>query len=74
MQATGDAFASRTRERRLGIRGLDANAIDAKVKERTDARAAKDFARGDAIRAELAAMGVELLDTPGGATAWKVSI
>jgi cysteinyl-tRNA synthetase len=74
MQATAEDFARRTRERRLRIRGLDAVAIDEKVKARADARAAKDFARGDAIRVELAGMGVELLDVPGGATMWRVAI
>jgi cysteinyl-tRNA synthetase len=73
LQTPGEAFAARTRERRLRIRGLDAGHIDAKVKERTEARAAKDFARGDAIRKELADMGVELLDAAG-ATSWKVTV
>jgi cysteinyl-tRNA synthetase len=73
MLASSEEFATRTRERRLRVRGLDASAIEAKVKERTDARAAKDFARGDAIRAELAAIGVELLDV-GGTTTWRVVV
>ena len=73
MQASPEDYAKRTRERRLKIRALDASMIDAKVKEREAARAAKDFTRGDAIRAELAQIGVELLDA-GGATAWKVTI
>jgi cysteinyl-tRNA synthetase len=73
MQATAQEFALRTRTRRLRIRGLDAATIDAKVTERSAARAARDFARGDAIRAELAALGVELLDG-GGVTSWKVTI
>ena len=73
MLASADEFATRTRERRLKIRGLDPAAIDAKVVERTDARAAKDFARGDAIRAELSALGVELLDATG-VTSWRVVI
>ena len=74
MQTPADAFQARTRERRLKLRTLDAAAIDAKVKERIDARAAKDFARGDAIRAELDALGVELKDTPGAGTTWRVKI
>jgi cysteinyl-tRNA synthetase len=75
MQATGEAFFTRTRERRLKVRGLDAAAIDAMVKERADARAAKDFARADAIRAKLAESGVELQDVPGGGTTtWRVVI
>ncbi len=34
--------------------------------ERDAARAAKDYATGDRIRDELAAMGLEVMDTPGG--------
>jgi cysteinyl-tRNA synthetase len=34
--------------------------------ERDDARAAKDFAKADAIRAQLEAMGLEVMDTPEG--------
>jgi cysteinyl-tRNA synthetase len=75
MQSTGESFFARTRERRLKVRGLDASVIDATVKERAGARAAKDFARADAIRAKLAESGVELQDTPGGgATTWRVVI
>ena len=38
--------------------------IDALVAEREAARAAKDFATSDRIRDELAAEGIELVDTP----------
>jgi cysteinyl-tRNA synthetase len=45
------------------------------VKARIDARGEKDFAKADAIRAELTAMGVELQDVPGGGgTTWRVTI
>jgi len=42
--------------------------IDALVRERDEARAARDFARGDEIRDELASRGVKLEDGPGGTT------
>jgi cysteinyl-tRNA synthetase len=50
-------------------RSAEDEAIDALVAERTAARKARDFARSDAIRAELAARGVVLDDTPHG-TVW----
>jgi cysteinyl-tRNA synthetase len=44
--------------------------IDALVAERQAAREAKDFATSDRIRDELAAEGIELVDTPAGPT-WR---
>jgi cysteinyl-tRNA synthetase len=73
LQTPPDEFHARTQARRVKVRGLDPAAIEAKVEERVAARAAKDFARADALRAELTAMGVELQDVPGsGKTAWRV--
>jgi cysteinyl-tRNA synthetase len=75
MQASAADFHARTGERRLRVRGLEIATIEAKVQERNDARAAKDYARSDAIRAELAAQGVELKDVPGGKeTTWRVRV
>ncbi len=67
-------FLRRTREKRLRLRGLDAKAIDDKVDARNAARAAKDFAQADALRKELAAIGVELLDGTDGKTSWRVTV
>ena len=36
------------------------------VRRRDEARAAKDFAQADAIRDQLTAMGLEVMDTPEG--------
>jgi cysteinyl-tRNA synthetase len=81
LRAVGDALgilaappATYLRERRdrlVARKHVDVGNIDRLIAERAAARAAKDFARGDAIRAELTAMGVELLDTPQG-TDWRV--
>ena len=38
------------------------------VSERDAARARRDFARADAIRGEVAALGWEIVDAPGGST------
>jgi cysteinyl-tRNA synthetase len=62
----------------LAVLGLDAERtgasdddadIDTLVRERDAARAARDFARADAVRDELAGKGIKLEDTPGG-TIW----
>ena len=71
LQSPPSEYRARTRERRLRIRGLTADVIQAKVAERTAARAAKDFARGDALRAELSALGVSLHDGAEG-TVWTI--
>jgi cysteinyl-tRNA synthetase len=42
--------------------------IQALVEERQAARKARDFARSDALRDEIAALGWEVGDTPGGPT------
>ncbi|MBO6576689.1 MAG: cysteine--tRNA ligase [Rhodothermales bacterium] len=44
--------------------------IDGLLAERQQARADRDFARADAIRDELAAEGIEIMDTPEGPR-WK---
>ncbi|MHA7872587.1 MAG: CysS/YqeB C-terminal domain-containing protein, partial [Hyphococcus sp.] len=50
--------------------GPSAEEIEALLNERADARKAKDFARADQIRDDLAAQGVIIEDGPQGAT-WR---
>jgi cysteinyl-tRNA synthetase len=57
--------------RRAQVYDLEQRArIDALVEERNVARRQRDWARADALRAELDALGVALEDTPSG-TKWK---
>jgi cysteinyl-tRNA synthetase len=49
---------------------VPADEIDALIQARRDARRARDFARADAIRADLEARGIILEDTAAG-TRWK---
>lgn len=64
------AFLGRIRARRVKKRGLTEAAIEAKIASRIEARASKDFARSDAIRDELVALGIELMDGAAG-TEWR---
>jgi len=49
---------------------VEEDEIDRLILERTAAREAKDFARADAIRDELAGMGIEIMDSAKGTT-WR---
>jgi cysteinyl-tRNA synthetase len=74
MQADSDIYWSRTRARRLRLRKLEAAAVDAKIRARSEARASKDFAHADALRKQLSDWGVEVFDEAGGGTSWKITI
>ncbi|HLT45904.1 MAG TPA: cysteine--tRNA ligase [Rubricoccaceae bacterium] len=50
-----------------------ATQVEALLVQRAEARAARDWPRADAIRAELDALGVEVMDTPEG-TRWRRKI
>jgi cysteinyl-tRNA synthetase len=51
---------------------IDSARVEALIAERNTARAARDFARADAVRAELAALGVVIEDGAQG-TRWRVA-
>ena len=53
---------------------ISPEAIEARLAERKEARAAKDFAQSDAIRDELAAAGVEVMDGDPLGWDWKPTL
>ncbi|HET9818363.1 MAG TPA: DALR domain-containing protein, partial [Rhodanobacteraceae bacterium] len=55
-----------------GTGDVDAARVESLIEARQAARAARDFARADAIRDELAAMGIAIEDGPQG-TRWRVA-
>ena len=48
-------------------------AIERLLADRLEARKSKDFARADAIRAQLDAAGVVVMDRPNAPTDWKLT-
>lgn len=64
-------YLTARRDRLAATRGIDGAHVQSLIAARTEARKAKDFTRADAVRGELTALGVELLDTPAG-TDWRV--
>jgi cysteinyl-tRNA synthetase len=64
-------FLTELRDNRVARAGIDPAKVQELLDARKQARADKDFAKSDAIRDELAAMQVEVKDTPQGAT-WDV--
>jgi cysteinyl-tRNA synthetase len=52
--------------------GLEAQLMELIIRLRAEARARKDWATADAIRAELAKLGIVLEDRPEGTT-WRIA-
>lgn len=73
MHTPVDEYRTRTRVRRLTLLGKTAEDIDARIEERQEARANKDFARADVVRKELEALGIEVADGATGTT-WRISV
>jgi len=70
LMPSGD-FLSQLKESRVLRKKIDTALVQAKLQQRQEARTAKDFARSDAIRDELLALGVTIQDTAQGVQ-WDV--
>lgn len=73
LRTDAEVYRERTKLRRAKCRGLQIAEIESKVRERAEARASKDFARSDALRDELAKLGVTLKDTAEGQV-WSLDV
>ncbi|GAB6057804.1 cysteine--tRNA ligase [Desulfonatronum parangueonense] len=65
------SWLAELKDTRVQRRELDVERINELLAARQDARQTKDFQRADAVRHELAEMGVEVRDTPAGQV-WDV--
>jgi cysteinyl-tRNA synthetase len=72
LKTSAEAYGGRTRERRLRLLGMTVEQVEAMLAERTAARRDKDFARADAVRGQLDALGFEIADGPAGTT-WHLA-
>lgn len=61
------------REKALKRANLTEDKVLQKIEERTTARKNKEYAKSDAIRKDLAAVGIALMDSPEGTT-WRPAI
>jgi len=66
-----DAWLLNLRTRLAAQKGIEPSWVESRITERADARRAKDYAAADAVRAELLAKGVEIMDGPAGTT-WRI--
>ena len=67
------SFQEEVKAKRLTAMGISREDVERKVDERMQARADKDWARADALRDELAALQVLVMDTADGCE-WRVRL
>jgi cysteinyl-tRNA synthetase len=67
------AFFDEVKEKRLRAQGRSVQDVEARIAARAEARARKDWAAADAVRLELDAQGIVLMDTLGGST-WRMRV
>ena len=68
-----DVWFQEVRQKRLKKMGRTEDDIEARLRDRAAARASKDFAAADAIRKELADLGVVVMDGAAGTT-WRMQV
>ncbi len=70
LSETSETYFNKKKTKFIGKKGIDSSLIDAMVKERFEARKAKDWKKADQIRVRLAGMDIIIEDRPEGSI-WK---
>jgi cysteinyl-tRNA synthetase len=73
LATTPQSFHEEVKHKRLTALGLDRAEVERLLGERDEARKTKDWKRADAIRADLSARSIEVLDLPEGVE-WRVRL
>jgi cysteinyl-tRNA synthetase len=74
MQLSTEDFHGEIRAKRLPLLGLTEDDVNAKLRERAEARIDRDWARADAIRDELEAARIVVMDTAEGGSEWRIRL
>lgn len=74
LEMSVEDFQEEVKAKRCAAMGIKQIDIEAKIQQRTDARANKDWAASDALRDELDAAGIVLMDGVDGKTCWRMRI
>ncbi|MBN2801205.1 MAG: cysteine--tRNA ligase [Deltaproteobacteria bacterium] len=73
LQGSPSDFQDEVKAKRLPSLGLTVEAVEQLLQERVDAREARDWSRADAIRQEIEAKGVLVMDRPDGVE-WRIRL
>ncbi len=73
LQLSSAEVQAEVKSKRLKAMGLDRQEIEGLLRKRTEARSDRDWARADAIRADLDAKGIVVMDSTEGVD-WKVKL
>ena len=65
-------YQKRRKKTATSSKGVDSEFVEKLIADRAAARKTKDFAKADAVKKQLADMGIELKDKPDGTTEWKI--
>ena len=73
LKHSSEAFQEEVKDKRLSTMGVSRDQVEALIVARAEARTSKDWARADALRDELDALGIVVMDSNDGVV-WRVRL